>query len=463
MKEAHDAVIKGFKVNFANIPASRLVAKLRDEKHNCWGDCDENGSEMQTAIEEWNNAIKDSGTSPQSPQTNPELKTGETLSLETEFNDPSKPKNSNTVKINIDSVMLGAPMVLARPLDQDPYIHVPNTNQAALAATATNAGIGYFSFTVPQNGQYQVWGNAVGENTNDNSFFISVYEGSRNLSGTRQFDTVTGSQSQWRRVNNINLTLEAGKIYTLEVRQREDGTRLSGLVVTADTSFDPLRLEDYFGVTLSFNLSSILKGNQAELLIDVIDYDPYSYKVFNPRIRTSASNIYVKGVKLLVNGIYSPQHSTYTIVDKIITPQDGLLSEYAMIVLKDQGPSGDRFRFSFDQISPTSQGSGGPTGTTGGASNQTSLMAFQETVYPVSRSSSYSCVGCHMSVSPRHASDNTLTAHDSALSVVDFTTPSNSRIVRKMRDQRHNCQTYCDSIANEYERAIMEWRTRRVP
>ena len=53
VKEAHDIVVDQFKVNFSNIPSSRLVAKLRDEAHNCWSDCSENAQEMEEAIQRW--------------------------------------------------------------------------------------------------------------------------------------------------------------------------------------------------------------------------------------------------------------------------------------------------------------------------------------------------------------------------------------------------------------------------
>lgn len=462
VKEAHDAVISAFKVNFANIPASRLVAKLRDENHNCWGNCAENAAEMQAAIEEWNDAIKDSGVDNTPKET--AIVTEESQTMQMEFLDPTNPLKSNSVKLNIEAALLTSPMVLTRPAGATHYLSVPNTNAAALGATAANAGLAYFSFRVPVAGNYKIWGEVQGENNNDNSFFVKVFDGNTQTGGTRTWDYTAGSQFLWRQVPGNDFVLQAGRNYSLELRQREDGARLSSIIVTSDPGFDGQEVDDYFGVSLSFDLSPILKVPGVKLMIDVIDYDAHSYKFSSPRIVTESANVYVKGVKLLVNDVFNPQHSTYTIVDKIVTPQDGSLSSYSMIVLKDKGLSGDHIKFAFDQLSVTSAGGGTGSlagGATGGTGGQTSLMAFQGTVYPISRSSAYSCVGCHMNVSPRHSSDNTLTAHDAALSVVDFTTPANSRIVRKMRDERHNCQAYCDDIANQYENAIIEWRTRR--
>ena len=463
VREAHDAVISTFKVNFANIPSSAMVKKLREGNHNCWGDCAENALEMEAAIEEWNDAIKDSGVEPTTPTTSA-LVTEESQTMEMEFNDPTNPLKSNSVKLNIEAAMLTPPMSLTRS-GETSYISVPNTNMASLANNAANAGLAYFSFQVPAAGQYKIWALVQGENNNDNSFYVKVLDGNTVNGGIRTFDFASGSQFNWRQVPGNDFSLVSNKTYSLELRQREDGARLSGIIVTSDTNFDGQEIDDYFGVTMSFDLSSLTKVPGTTFLIDVIDYDAYSYKFSNPRVSTSTSNIYVKGVKLLVNNMFNPQHSTYTIVDKIVSPADGKLSQYSMIVLKDKGLKGDHIKMSFDQLLVTSGGAtnaganGGATG--GGTGTQTSLVAFQATVYPVSRSSAYSCVGCHQNVSPRHASDNTLTAHDSALSVVDFNNPANSRIVRKMRDERHNCQAFCDDIASQYENAIIEWRNRR--
>jgi hypothetical protein len=52
-RSAHDALISQSKINFNNIPSSRLVQRLSPENHNCWGNCSDNAKEMQLAIEKW--------------------------------------------------------------------------------------------------------------------------------------------------------------------------------------------------------------------------------------------------------------------------------------------------------------------------------------------------------------------------------------------------------------------------
>ncbi len=461
---AHDAVIKGFKVNFSNIPASRMVAKLRDENHNCWGVCSENAKQMEDAISEWNQAIKASGVDNTSVDT--AIYTQETDTMEMEFLDASNPLKSNTVKLNIEAAMLRAPMVLTRPMGADAYVSVPNNNLPALGSADPNAGTALMNFRVPTSGSYTVWGLVHAPADGDNLFFVNV-RNPANVSvvgRVKTWEVPVGTKFEWRQVPNTTANLVAGTTYTLELRQGEDGAPAAGFIMTSDTSFNGSEVGDFFGITLAFDLSEQLKTPGISFQVDVVDYDLYSYKFSKPRIVSSSAMTYVKGVKIYVNDIYSPQHSTYTLVDKIVSPTDNILSNYSMIVIKDKPMNGDQIKFSFDQIS-LSNGTataGGATGATGGGvGTQTSLVAFQSTVYPISRNSANSCVGCHTAVSPRHSSDNTLTAHDAALTVVDFNNPQNSRIVTKLRVDRHNCGANCDSLANDYQNMIIEWRNRR--
>lgn len=53
IESAYDAVLNAQKVDFKNPENSRLYKRLKDDKHNCWSDCDENAGEMLDAIKEW--------------------------------------------------------------------------------------------------------------------------------------------------------------------------------------------------------------------------------------------------------------------------------------------------------------------------------------------------------------------------------------------------------------------------
>ena len=79
-------------------------------------------------------------------------------------------------------------------------------------------------------------------------------------------------------------------------------------------------------------------------------YDDYSYKLWDPEIISSNSNVLVQGVKLLINGYYNPQHSAYTIVNKTVTPGNSSLASHALLALKDQGEAIDKISFKFDVL-----------------------------------------------------------------------------------------------------------------
>ncbi len=51
--QAHDALIDTNKINFSDIPNSRIVQKLRVNMHQCWSDCASNATEMEQSIVNW--------------------------------------------------------------------------------------------------------------------------------------------------------------------------------------------------------------------------------------------------------------------------------------------------------------------------------------------------------------------------------------------------------------------------
>ncbi|MBD66905.1 MAG: hypothetical protein CME62_17010 [Halobacteriovoraceae bacterium] len=61
-KGAHDAVIDTARVDFQTISNSRLVKRLREDKHYCWsGNCNNDADTMQAAIQSWADQIDTSG------------------------------------------------------------------------------------------------------------------------------------------------------------------------------------------------------------------------------------------------------------------------------------------------------------------------------------------------------------------------------------------------------------------
>lgn len=451
VREAHDEIMKTMKVNFANIPASRLVKKLRDESHNCWSDCNADADEMEAAIEAWNLAIKDSAPPTSAPPIDSTIRTAQTATIDQELANVANPLKSNTVAINVGSAMVNAPMVKANDAFGD-YLYVPDdgSNQTLVNNDAT-AGVAMMNIKLPAAGNYRIWGYFVAPDANSNAFYAGIAPmgtPTAYIGGIRQYDVTASGNPTWRQMPGTIAIPSAGN-YTLTLRERKDGTKIYRIFVTSDTMFNGEDVASYLGVTLTFDVSSIVKAPNVKFQIDVSDYDMYTYLLANPRIVTPTSNIRVKNIRLMVNNIWSPQNSTYTTVDKIATPTDGRLSGFPMIVLKDKGSAIDKFHFEFEMLEAY-------TGTV----NTASLTAFQSTVYQISRQN---CTSCHSAARP-HASPDPLTAHDYVLSggLVNFNTPANSLIATKIRNGHQGISAAQGSaLATQYEAAIVQWRTGR--
>jgi hypothetical protein len=96
-----------------------------------------------------------------------------------------------------------------------------------------------------------------------------------------------------------------------------------------------------------------------------------------------------------------------------------------------------------------------------------SLAAFEETLYPYLRRNA--CAGCHNSASlngsgaqaPLHTDRDVALAHEYALTRANFADPANSKLVVRMRVDRHNCPgSDCASAADRMLEAINEWKSR---
>lgn len=341
-QQAHDSIVDSFKVNFDNIDASRMVAKLRDESHNCWsGDCDADADVMAQAIQSWKDLLADQGqpTTPTTPDTN--LVTSESMTLDQEL-DPDRAMSTGTLMMEAGSAMLGAPMVLSNN-----YFHVPDNGNINNNPNNNNVGVAYFNFDIGASNVYKVFALVDAPSNSDNSFFVRVNNGAY-----AEWHIPTTEGFEWREVTTTNqfnpfdFFIPAGNGHRLEVKQREDGTKLSQIVVTDDPNINLNDVNNSLVVTITYDISSLV-GSQATFSIDVQEYDAYSYKLTNPTI-SSTRRIRVKNIKPLINGVFNPQHATYTLIDTTTGTGTTVLSPRALLALKDRGVDMDRLSFSFE-------------------------------------------------------------------------------------------------------------------
>jgi hypothetical protein len=355
LQVAHDAVYNQNKVDFVNTANSRMVLKLSQSLHNCWsGDCNADAATMLAAIDQWKagafttETIVVGGGGTGVNGNGSEIDVGTSTTLASEYGNVQ----NTDITIDMYAAVLNAPMAQGvHNATGLTYIEVPNGNGGLLQNNNAAAGWATINFQVPVAGAYKLWGLVNAPNGSDNSFHVKIDNGNyvewkiETLSGTNSFD--------WREVrsNNENneevFNLSAGA-HMLEVRQREDGTKISLMAVTQDPNFSGFGIYGTPRVTYSFDIESIV-GVPATFHIDVQEYDMYSYKFSRPRI-VSNSNIAARNLKVYVNGSFNPQHSTYTVIDKVAVPDDPMLSPYSMIVLMSNGPAQDTFGFTFEVL-----------------------------------------------------------------------------------------------------------------
>ncbi|MFT6070656.1 MAG: hypothetical protein ACJAT2_001382 [Bacteriovoracaceae bacterium] len=346
--EAHEAIMTSFKVNFDNVSSSRMAAKLRDESHNCWtGDCNADSMVIENAINDWKNQMEQQGGGGNNNTNSNATAESNYLALEL---DPNNAMDNGTIGFMTEGATLVAPMVKGDD-NGTTYIGVPNGNGGLLQNNNNAAGIGYLQFNLSASDSYKIYGLVNSPTGSDDSFHIRVNQGQY-----AEWHTGTTQGFEWREVTNtnamnpMNFFIPAGNGHTLEVRQREDGTNISKIVISNDPN---VNLEDVSGAligTLTYDLSAMLGGVAVQFEIDFQEFDMYSYKFSNPRFVLNGRSVRVKNIQLLVNNSFNPQHSTYTIVDKIVSPADPSASPYSMIVLKDQGLQFDRISFAFETL-----------------------------------------------------------------------------------------------------------------
>jgi len=339
---AHNALLNQYKINFTNPADSRMVKKLKDEGHNCWSSCANDGREIQEAIVEWKELMEASGE-PSDPGGN-YTQTAQSRTIALERQAVTQGTVIHTAQAG--NATLTAPMVLRPAVNGNPaYLEVPNDgSNSNLANNDASAGIARFtiSSTVARtNGA--LWGLVNIGSTDDDSFYVQMNAGGI----TSWTSPLTNGQFKWMRMTG-NYNLAVG-MNTVTIRERKDGAQLAMILYTPDQSFVPTGAGTAGMITLRFPLDSILGAAGAELEVKLEDYDGYSYRLSGLRLNTTRQ-VYVSGIRLHINGQFSPQNSNYLYVNQLV-PAGGLpLSPANMIVLKDKGEVSDKLSFSFEAL-----------------------------------------------------------------------------------------------------------------
>jgi cytochrome c553 len=464
---AHDAVIDSAKVNFSDMANSRLVLKLKDEHHNCWsGDCAADASSMLTQVTAWKDAIDAQAPNNDTPSTGTTVKgqiTAETNTVEYLLS-PEHMIDDGTVTFNAESGSLTSPMVKATE-NGVTYIGVPEAGAAAKASNATTgSGVATFSFNLQNAGTYRVWTYVNAPDANAKSAYVRFNPAKGSTTGYTTWTIAAVTTGfEWKAVTNgtaaTTYSLPAGTS-TMEIKQRDDGLKISRVIITSDMSFNPTVNANYkAAIVVPIDALSGVPG--AVFKIDIENFDTYSYKVSNPRIITTTP-LNVKNLKILINGSYNSQHATYTVVNKQVTAADPVVSAYTMVMLKDQGPTIDKLSFAFGYVgtgTPPADTDTTPTTTSPTSGTTTaSAEAFKQTLWPVLRTR---CASCHDTTqSPMHSNSDYNVAHTQIMEhgLVNFTSVTSSVISTKVKGGHHCWTSNCADDGATLETQINVWK-----
>jgi hypothetical protein len=341
---AFDAVMNSSKVDLNNPGNSRIVLKLLNEKHNCWGVCADNAKEIEDQITQWYNLLG----SNQIASTSYGPTTRESLTVQEALN-PTSISSDVVINLMCEAASLKSPMISGNE-NSVSYVWAPLTSTNK-DLTSTDAGTAIISYSVPFSDFYKIFILVNAPSTTQNMVYIKAAG-----SDYKEWTTGVTSGFEWREVTNTPSKLDTefymvtGKTYTLEMRQKQVGVKLAKVIITNDLTYDPtMTPKALLKATLSIPIADLTGIADALFEIDIEDFDLYSYKVSNPRIKSS-KNISVKALKVLVNGKFNPQHATYLVVDKTVSPMDTSLSSASMILLKDKGAEYDKLSFAFETI-----------------------------------------------------------------------------------------------------------------
>jgi hypothetical protein len=344
------SVLDSGKVNFSAVERSRLYLRLAADNHNCWSLCTDNAAEMKAAIDQWLRLLTEMNPNFLS-ELDDRLVTSELLFANAEQRTPTP--DPMTVVVEAEAATLTAPMAVVADAEASggSYIEVPTGNGGTINnANQANAGTSVFTIMAPAAGSYKVWALLNAATDANNAFFVRMDNGA-----FAQWATpVTMAEWMWAPANTQNgqaelsFDLTAGA-HTLEIKRRDVSTKIDRVAVTANVLFDGSQADNRPVRVLRYDISALAGKPNTFFEIEVADFSEQAFKLRKPTI-VSEQALTVKGIRILINGQYNPQHNTYNLVDAAVTPPRTELSTAAMVVLKEQGLELDKLSFTFEAL-----------------------------------------------------------------------------------------------------------------
>lgn len=350
IQAARLAVMDSGKVNFTDIANSRLYLRLARDNHHCWSDCASNAAEMKSALENWL-ALR--------LKINPNLLgelTGQYITGEMVLGRAEERQvapDTKTVSIEAEAATLSATMVMMNDTEMErSYIVTPVGTEPSRVNNPMQQNVGgaVFNVSVPTAGSYQLWALINTPTDANDEIFIRI----DNDNFERWKAPVTMANWAWVAANKndgrdaLKLELTAGN-HTIELRRREVGFKIDKIALTSNPEFDGSQLDTRPVQVLRYDISAIAKRPNTFFEVQVAKFNDDSIKVRHPTI-VSESPLWVKDIRILLNGKYNPQHNTFNLIEMVVLPPLTRLSNATMVVLEDIDIENDKISFSFGAI-----------------------------------------------------------------------------------------------------------------
>jgi len=352
--------------DFQDPAKSRLYLRIAKENHNCPPNpgCEPAAKSLLEKLDEWAKAERAAAASLPSPFDPAKTTGAKTLAEKTSSRkDTGIP--SGSLYFPAEMAMVKAPFMVKDRSDAEGGKTITTAagavDQLNLNTATNDATLGtlIFNVDIPTAGTYHVLGRVLSPNQNANassSFYVRFdtnplqvwdYPGTNNVLMYDKADAVAGVGAP------LAFTLMAGA-HTLEIRQRQAGVELDSIIVTSNLTYDfstfaPIN-RTFDRMEFDFSTQSGIMG--AKLAMDIAEYDMKSYIIRNPEVvlPQGSGSITVKGLKVLINDRFLPQHATYVSVQETVAPPGKILSQASLIALKDKGNASDKFSLTFEAI-----------------------------------------------------------------------------------------------------------------
>jgi hypothetical protein len=369
------AITGGKKVDFTTPTNSRLFQRLSIEGHNCWSSCPENSGEILKKIEEWiQTAGVTAGEQTKYAFVTPEISKPDMFKKFGAAATPSPAPGATPMPVAPISIVVEAeslalpqgwsavkqPKSSANPNEFSYVTAIQGGNEYTVEEIDTAKDVAEFSilFITPEAGNYSLYIRAAGIANSENDFFYRAEDdkawsiGKIDASGNYDFTRFI-QKDNW----------PAGP-HVIRIRQRSANIRIDKFMAATRGPDNGQILRNLTGLSLvpealssrymSFNISGMTGVPNSQFLMMAEQITEKAYLFTQPFILMGDSSkaFKVNGVRPLINGVFTPQHTHWLGLEFFIKAPFSALTSIGLPLVAGKGPAEDKFSFAFDRIEP---------------------------------------------------------------------------------------------------------------